>query len=96
MSGQRQYPPSGVLFDNSTNKRNPKAPDWSGNLEITKELLKDLVDRANKGEVIKMQLSAYTNTHPTRGTYLKLTARIDQPFQKGGFQNARRNDDPPF
>lgn len=87
-----KYPPSGVLFEN--NSTHPKAPHMSGNLEITQEVLRDLVDRANKGEAIKMQLTAYRNSHPTKGEYLRLTAKIDQPWtpnkQQGGFRgNAR-------
>lgn len=86
--GNKQYPPSGVLF--SREKRSQKSPDMSGNLEITPDVLRDLVDRANKGEKILMALIAYRNSHPTKGEYLRLTASIDRPYvpsNQGGYRN---------
>jgi hypothetical protein len=83
----KQYPPSGVLFERR-NKRNDRAPDYGGELEISAELLRDLADRANKGEKIIMALSAYRNSHPQRGEYLRLRAEKHQPFQKGGYQKS--------
>lgn len=88
MTVYRQYPPSGVLFQRE--KRTPKTPDMAGNLEITPEVLRDLVDRANRGEKIVMSLIAYKNSHPTKGEYLRLTAAIDRPYvpnQQGGYRN---------
>jgi len=97
MSGQRQFPPGGVLF-NAKSKKSDRSPDMTGSLEISKELLKDLVDRANKGEKIVMDLISYKKDHPKWGEFLSLKANVLRPkFQSGGASsNAQRNDDPPF
>ncbi len=83
----KQYPPSGVLFERR-NKKNERSPDMGGELEITADLLRNLVERANKGEKILMALTAYRNSHPQRGEYLKLRADRHEPFQKGGYQKS--------
>lgn len=92
--GDKQYPPSGVLFKGK--KPTERSPDHSGSLEISKDLLKDLIERANRGEAIKMSLTGYNNSHPRAGDYIKLTARKDEPYRKGGYSDAKRNDQPPF
>ena len=52
------YPPGGVLF-HQDKKKSPKAPDYTGNLEISRETLNHLVAMAKKDEPLKMQLSGW-------------------------------------
>ena len=43
-----QYPPSGVLFTNNR-KRSDKSPDYPGKLELSDEVLQDLVAQMERG-----------------------------------------------
>jgi hypothetical protein len=42
------YPPSGVLFTNNR-KEKPSQPDYTGSLEISDEVLSDLVSQMERG-----------------------------------------------
>jgi len=43
-----QYPPSGVLFTNNR-KRSDKSPDYTGKLELSDEVLQDLMSQMERG-----------------------------------------------
>ena len=91
----KQYPPSGALF--AVKSQHPKAPQLSGPLEISKDLLKVLLEQANAGEPIKMRIAAYSNTHPTKGEWFRLVASKDEPYVKGGsYGNAKKSEPDPF
>jgi hypothetical protein len=94
MSDNKKFPPSGALF--AVRSDNPKAPDYSGPLEISTDLLKVLLDQANAGEPVKMQLTAYKNTHPERGEWIKLTAVKYEPYTGGKNGKSRSIKDDPF
>lgn len=74
---ENRYPPGGVLFPNSR-KTQQNHPDMTGSLEISGELLIDLVCAADSGQPIKMDISAWTKTSKTGSKFLSLTAR--KPF----------------
>ena len=42
------YPPSGVLFTNNK-KQTPKQPDYTGHLELSDEVINDLVSQMEGG-----------------------------------------------
>jgi hypothetical protein len=42
------YPPSGVLFQNDR-KKNEKSPDYTGQIELSDEVVNDLVDQMSRG-----------------------------------------------
>lgn len=42
------YPPSGVLFQNDR-KQNDRQPDYNGNLEVSREIVDDLVAQVREG-----------------------------------------------
>ena len=89
MTTDKKYPPSGVLFK-AREKRTDKSPDWTGELEITADVLGDLMLKADKNEPLKMRLIAYENTHPQRGLWYRLRADKDEPFM--GKREYQRND----
>lgn len=92
----KPYPPSGALFERKQGAPQ-NAPDLSGPLEISKELLKELIEMANRGEPIKMDLAGYRNEHPARGTWIKLYAKKPYVKNAGGTNNGQsRNSKPPF
>jgi len=85
------YPPGGVLF-HQDKKRSPKAPDYAGNLEISRETLNHLIAMAKKNEPLKMQLSGWIKPTRTGGTFISLVAA--KPYEKSeSYGSPSRDDD---
>ena len=89
MSGT--YPPGGALFANDR-KTNERAPDYRGNLEISRDLLKILVEQAKAGEKINMDIAGRKKSSKSGSTFISVKA--DKPYKKAE-QNAA-DDDIPF
>ena len=88
MSGS--YPPGGALFTNSRKTKDTQ-PDYRGNLEISKDLLKVMVEQAKAGEKINMDIAGWKKTSKTGTTFLSLKA--DKPYKK---EEASSAEDMPF
>ena len=98
------FPPSGRLFSNSK-KTTPKAPDVTGNLEITAAVLDHLNRCAKAGRPINMELAGWRKqSRTTSGSWYSLSASVpykDRMEQQGGGASAPRitvdtfNDDLP-
>jgi len=73
MSGSTKYPPGGVLFPNSR-KTSDKHPDFTGSLEVTDEVLRDLIAQAKAGKTPKMDLSAWKK-QGGKGPFISMTAK---------------------
>ena len=86
------YPPGGALFL-QTNKRSEKAPDYSGNLEISKELFKYLLEEAKAGRPIKMDLAGRKKQSKSGTTFLSIVA--NKPYVKEQ-KSAPIEDEIPF
>ena len=86
------YPPGGALFL-QTNKRSEKAPDYSGNLEISKELFKYLLDEAKAGRPIKMDLAGWKKQSKSGTMFLSIVA--NKPYVKEQ-KSAPIDDEIPF
>ena len=84
------YPPGGVLF-HQDKKTNPKAPDYTGNLEISRDTLNHLVDMAKKEQPLKMQLSGWKKPTKNGGTFLSLVAA--KPYEKSNSGGSSFRDD---
>lgn len=88
---------SGILFTNDR-KKNEKAPDYTGNIEITPEFW-DLIKSKMNGGSVKLDLAGWAKKGQ-RGNFVSLSVR--PPFEKsGGMGNQSRgsrlpNDDIPF
>ena len=67
------YPPGGVLFVNSR-KASDKHPDFTGNLEISDEVLRDLIAQAKAGKTPKMDVSAWKR-QGAKGPFIGLQAK---------------------
>lgn len=87
MSGS--YPPGGALFTNARKTKDTQ-PDYRGNLEISKDLLKVLIEQAKAGEKINMDIAGWKKTSKTGTTFLSLKA--DKPYVK----EEKSNMDVPF
>lgn len=86
------YPPGGVLFLQN-NKRSPKAPDYSGNLELSKEVFKYLLDEAKAGRPIKMDLAGWAKQTKAGRMFLSIVA--NKPYVKEQ-KTADIDDEIPF
>jgi len=87
MSGS--YPPSGALFTNSRKTKDTQ-PDYRGNLEISKDLLKIMIEQAKAGEKINMDIAGWKKTSKTGTSFLSLKA--DKPYKK----EEKSSEDTPF
>lgn len=70
------YPPGGALFNNTRKGNNDRAPDVTGNLEISKEVLDHLNDCARRGVEMKMDLSGWKKPTKTGGSFFSLSAKV--------------------
>ena len=89
-----QNPPSqgsfGALFPNQ-HKKNPRAPNLMGHVDIDSELIEQLMSRYDGGETIRLQVSAWKKQASiTELPYLTIKAQL--PFQT---KRQSDNDDDP-
>jgi uncharacterized protein (DUF736 family) len=91
MSGT--YPPGGALFANDR-KTNDKQPDYRGNLEISVDLLKLLVEQHKGGEKISMDVAGWKKTSKSGTMFLSIKA--DKPYKKEEKSSVPVFDEAPF
>lgn len=95
-----EYPPSGVLFTNER-KQKETSPDYTGQLELSDEVVSDLVDQISRGETKpSLSLAGWKKTSRKTGkVFLSLVGSIKRPPQEGQ-QSAPAsqavNDEVPF
>jgi hypothetical protein len=83
----------GALFINR-NKTNEKSPDLSGDVEITMETLKALVDMAKSNQPLKMRMAGWVKEGKSGKFYsikLEESKQQERPKPKPSFE-----DDIPF
>ena len=69
----------GAIFTNDY-KQNEKQPDWTGTVEIPKELLKDLVEKVKQGQTAELRVALWDRTSKNGKDYKY--ARMDIPMPK--------------
>ena len=95
------YPPSGVLFTNNR-KEKPSQPDYTGSLEISDEVLSDLVSQMERGiSKPKLDLAGWKRVSKKNGsTFLSLVGNVQYVKKEQGSPapQARTslNDEVPF
>lgn len=96
MSDKKYY--GGALFPNR-NKTNERAPDLSGDLELSMDQLKILVELAKRKEPLKMRMAAWTKEGRS-GKFYSVT--LSENKQQSDSRSATRreinlpDDDIPF
>ena len=98
-----QYPASGVLFANDR-KQNDKQPDYTGNLEIDVETVRDLYQQMqNGGDHPKVNLAGWRKTSKNGKTFLSVKASVLRERQQNSGssyqappQNNNIDDEIPF
>ena len=94
------YPPSGVLFVNDR-KQKQTSPDYTGRLELSDEVINDLVSQMERGETKpSLSLAGWKKTSNKTGkTFLSLLGSVNRP-QNGAAQTQQQSngldDDIPF
>jgi hypothetical protein len=95
-----QYPPSGVLFTNDR-KQKPNQPDYTGDLELSDEVINDLVEQMSRGNPKpKLRLAGWKKTSQKTGkTFVSMIGskfEERQQAQQPQANNAPISDDIPF
>jgi hypothetical protein len=72
-------PNTGSIFKNTFKKEGDKQPNLKGDLFLDKEFLLDQI-KASEGNLVKVQVSAWTNESEKAGKYLYLN--VGAPFVK--------------
>ena len=96
-----QYPASGVLFANDR-KQNDKQPDYTGNLEIDHEAVRDLMNQMNSGvDNPKINLAGWRKVAKTGKQFLSIRASVMRERQQTSSyqappQNNNIEDEIPF
>ncbi len=95
------YPPSGVLFTNNR-KEKPSQPDYTGSLEISDEVLSDLVSQMERGiSKPKLDLAGWKRVSKKNGsTFLSLVGNVQYEKKDQGSPapqvKTALNDEVPF
>lgn len=76
---------SGAIYPNNYKESGTKQPDFTGSIEISKPLLKEIVDKMKNGEVeeeggVKVRVALWDNTSKKGNKYFY--TRMDIPEQK--------------
>jgi|TARA_R110000803_G_scaffold208051_2_gene276449 hypothetical protein len=69
----------GAIYTNSY-KQNDKQPDWTGKVEITRDLLKELVTIVKEGGTGELRVALWNRTSKNGNEYKY--ARLDIPVKK--------------
>ena len=79
-----QYPASGILFQNDR-KEKPTQPDYTGNIELEPEVIRDLMAQLDEGvEQPKANLVGWRKTGKTGRPFLSLRGSIMRERQAEG------------
>ena len=78
----------GVLFNNETS--NTQAPNFKGNIVVTKEQVASLIDLLKKGEEAKLQIAGWHKTSQSGKDYISLQTDI-----KAKLTGSEPSDEPP-
>ena len=82
---------TGALFK-VKERKSDKHPAMSGELTLTKALLKELIEDAKAGKAIKLSLSAWNNTSKAGNQYVSIAAKKYQEYGK----KEEADDETPF
>ena len=85
----------GALF--RRDKKTGNQPDWTGDLEITRDAVRALVDDAQNGRELKLKIAAWQKTGPKAGTFFGISLSYndeqDQDRNAGRQETQGRSSD---
>lgn len=77
---EKQYTDSGILFANK--KQSDKAPDFKGEVELSAEVVKYLIDNLKGGKPAKLDLAGWHRTSAKGTQFISLKA--SKPYVRDG------------
>lgn len=80
------YPPSGVLFTNNRKAPESKQPDYTGNLELSVDVVEDLRKQISDGSTKpKLALSGWKKVSKKGATFISMNGKIFEEREKAPF-----------
>lgn len=67
----------GALFVNDR-RETEKHPHWTGNMDVSNELLRELVEVAKSGQPVKLRLAAWKSQSQKGMEYISVNAELPQ------------------
>lgn len=94
------YGPSGALFP-AKQKKSEKSPDFTGKLELSDEVVNDLISQMERGvDKPVISLVAWRKTSKAGNNFLSMVGNIFKPMEGNGQQQQQQakpmNDEIPF
>lgn len=94
-----EYPPSGALFTNEKKSKNTQ-PDYTGNLELSDDVVNDLVDQMQRGIAKpKIDLAGWKRVSKNGRTFLSVIGNVPYERKQNGAaptSQALTEDEVPF
>jgi hypothetical protein len=78
---KRSNKDSGAIFPPKGEKKSEKSPDFSGTVELSEELISEVMAQYKETGIFKLALIAYKNVSQTGGAYLKIYVKKHTPFE---------------
>lgn len=79
MADNNRVQSEGAIYINNFKDKDTK-PDWTGKVELSKQLLKDLVTRVKEGGNAELRVALWDRTSKNNNEYK--FARLDIPMEK--------------
>ena len=85
------YPPSGVLFSNNK-KKSEKQPDFTGDLEVSDEVVNDLVDQMSRGITKpKLSLAGWKKVSRKGLNFMSLVGSVQRERSQNSYDGTNNN-----
>ena len=85
------YPPSGVLFSNNK-KKTEKQPDFTGDLELSDEVVNDLVDQMSRGVTKpKLSLAGWKKVSRKGLNFMSLVGSVQRERSQNSYDGTNKN-----
>lgn len=95
---KKEFPNTGIMFDRRGTKTNDKASDFGGDFEISEEVLRYVMEQAQKGaRKVKLEIASWTR-QGSKGMYQSLKIQTPYELRKGasnGYQDFAQPVKPP-
>ena len=89
------YPPSGVLFSNNK-KKTEKQPDFTGDLELSDEVVNDLVDQMSRGITKpKLSLAGWKKVSRKGLNFMSLVGSVQRERSQNSYDGTNNNTPAP-
>lgn len=91
----KDYPPSGVLFSNNK-KKTEKQPDFTGDLELSDEVVNDLVDQMSRGITKpKLSMAGWKKVSRNGLHFMSLVGSVPREKPQNSYDSTNNNDPAP-